>query len=564
MTEVQNVTANQHPGTTSREELISANEVILAMVKAAKGLRMYLPNNPVLIGFLEDLHAKMGEHVGSFGDFRLAVEQFALRYKGCDVYENQDPRESIALRLHSDGIRVLTFTQGLEQRELSGFLGIVGFAGPIHQDDDVVTQLWERNLPHISCLLAEDLAGDQEEDQAATAPQQNAISHVYAALAGQLHPPAPPMAKHLLMLTGEEAAWLRKAKQAEGHRNHLDDVVNIVCAVLAGARDAVIFRDFVEIMGKLTANMFLAGEFGHALRLVRFQHKLLNLISLTPDQQQQVKKSLAGVLSERTTQVLQETLDGGDSISHEELKELLQIFGLPSLRAICELLGRVEKLKMRKVIIEVLVELGRNNPEVFSPFLADPRWYLVRNVVLILSMLDTPIALEMIVGLISHRELRIRREVLSFLERSSDPKAKTYILKFLRDDSSVLRIKALQILTRERHPSALKLALSVSAGDDFKARDMAEKKAVFEAIGELGSQEMVPLFREMLLKKQWFKRGIDKDAAICAVAGLLKMNNAAAKQLLEEARGQRSLEIRGIIEQAILANAATVNGRAQA
>ena len=554
----------QEPGTATKEELASANDVMLAMVKTSKGLRIYLPNNPVLITFVEDLNAKMAAHLGRFGELKLDVEPFALKYKGCDIYENQDPKESIACRIHADGIRALFFDHGVESRELMILLGIVGFERP-SSDDDMVTQLWERNLSHIRYLLEEDFVEAQpEEGPSAAVSQQEAISSIYRSLAEQPPPPLRTLPKHLLMPNAEEVKWLRTARQVEARRNALDDVINILSAILAGVKDQEIFRDFVDIVANLTVNMFLAGEIGHALRLVRFMDQLSKLGGTTPDQRQLLAKALAGIFSDTTVQVLQEALDGGDSISHEDLKELLHIFGLPSLGAICELLGRVEKLKMRKVIIEALVELGRDNPAVFAPFLSDPRWYLVRNVVLVLSLLGTPVALEMIIKLISHKEPRIRREVLNFLERSQDMRAKSYLVKYLRDESSALRVRALQILARERFGFALKPILALTGADDFNGKELAEKKAVYEALGELGAEAMMPMFRDMLLKKYWFKKTVEKEAATLAVAGLMKMQNEAALTLLEEARSQkRTLEVRAVLEQAITAMTAAKGRTAQ-
>ncbi|HBG05218.1 MAG: hypothetical protein A2075_05950 [Geobacteraceae bacterium GWC2_58_44] len=538
----------------SRMEIASANDVILAMVRTAKGLRIYLPNNPVLIRFVEELNAKMLAHMARFGHFKLEVERFALRYRGTDVYRNDDPKESLPFRLYADGIRALIFSAGLEPQELTLFLEIAGFERPSRHDDDIVTQLWEQNLPHVDYLLEEDFVeAGRAEEQPFTVSQQDAVSRISAFIAQSSPLPPRVIPKHQLMLTGAEANWLDKAKQAEALRHPVDDVINIVSAILAGAKEPGTFDDFLDIVAKLTVDMFLAGDIVRALRLLRFLNQLMNLGSISLHQRRQIAAVLAGILSESTVQVLQQTIDSDDSVSHQDLKELLQILGLPSLGAMCELLGRVEKLKMRKVIIEVLVELGKDNPQVFAPFLSDPRWYLVRNVVLVLSLLGSPVALELIVGLITHREARIRREVLGFLERSADPKAKSYLLKYLRDESSALRIKALQILARERLPFALKPALALTMAEDFKGREIAEKKAVYEAIGELGSEGVLPLFREMLLKKSWFKKAEDKESAICAVAGLMKMRNAAALELLEEARKQRDVEIRGIVEQAIAA-----------
>jgi len=547
--------AEQDPGIAGKEELASANDVMLAIVRTSKGLRMYLPNNPVLISFVEELNAKMAAHLERFGQFRLDVEPFALRYKGCDIYQSHDPKESIACRIHADGIRGLLFDHGMESRELMTLLGIVGFERPT-SDDDIVTQLWERNLPHITYLLEEDfLEAQLEEEPSAGGGQQEAITSIYQSLAEQ-PPPAPRMIpKHLLMLSAEEVKWLRKVRQVEARHNALDDVINILSAILAGVKDQELFKDFVDIMANLTANMFLAGELQHALRLVRFMDQLLKIGSSTaPYQRQLLAEALTGILSDATLHVLQEALDSTESISHEELKELLHIFGLPSLGAICELLGRVEKLKMRKVIIEALVELGRENPAVFAPFLSDPRWYLVRNVVLVLSLLGSPVALDMIIALISHREPRIRREVLGFLERSSDMKAKSYIVKFLRDDSSALRIKALQLLARERHTFALKPILALTGAEDFSGKEFAEKKAIYEALGEIGSDGMIPVFRDMLLKRHWFQKAAAKETATLAVAGLMKMHSGAALRLLEEARSQkRAVEVMALLDRAVSA-----------
>jgi HEAT repeat protein len=556
--QVRGLGESQPPEDPSSEEISSAIDVMLAMVRTAKGMRIYLPNNPMLIRFAEELNSKMAAHMARFGEFKLDVETFALLYHGTEVYQNEDLKESMAFRMHSDGIRVLIFSPGLEERELTIFLEIVGFERPSLRDDDIVTRLWERSLPHIRYLLEEDFIeiSGMDEGGAGRASQQEALSEIFAILASSPHLAPRMVPTHLLMLTGEEANWLRKAKQADALRNPLDDVINILSAVLAGSKDPDTFKDFTDITVNLTVNMFLAGEIGHVLRLVRFMDQLLTLGSIPPEQRALIARALAGILSEKTLQVLQETIDGGETVSHEELKELLLVFGLPSLSAICELLGRVEKLKMRKVIIEVLIELGKDNPEVFTPFLSDSRWFLVRNVVLVLSLLGTPVALRMIVGLISHKEPRIRKEVLGFLERCTEPKARAYIVKFLRDESSALRIRALQILARERLTFALKPILALTTADDFKTKDIAEKKAIYEALGELGSQQMIPLFRDMLLKKTWFKRATQKESAMCAVAGLLKVRDKAALELLEEARNHSNVEIRAIIAQAIEAVAA--------
>ena len=140
----------------SKEELTMAADVILSMVKTSKGLKMYLPNNPLVARFIEELTGKMGRHLALYGDFKLDIDQFELRYRGKAIYENRVPKESIAFKMYFDGIRYLIFSEGIEEHELCDFLDIIGKDRPGDIDDDIVTLLWEKNLPHLTYILAED------------------------------------------------------------------------------------------------------------------------------------------------------------------------------------------------------------------------------------------------------------------------------------------------------------------------------------------------------------------------------------------------------------------------
>lgn len=537
----------------SREELALAAEVMQCLVKTSKGFRMYLPNNPLLARFVQELNAKMGKHLSLYGDYKLDVDQFELRYKGKTVYGNTDPKESMAFKIYSDGIRYLIFSEGVEESELCEFLEIVGKDRPNDLDDDIVTLLWEKNLPHLTYILAEDcLEFDGAGTQISTESQQERISGIYQSISST-NTPSPPLIipQKILTLTEEETEWLRKAREAEDRRKSLDEVIQIISAILIGEKDPELFSEFVEILAKLAEGLAYAGDMKYTLSLVRFLGNLAKNEHLSPQRREMLARSKGVIFSERNVKVLARIADSTEQLAPEELLELLHLFGKPLLGRICELLALVEKMKMRKVILQALIEIGRGSPEAFFPFLSDPRWYVARNMIFILTRIGTPIALERIVGLISHKDPRVRREVLNYLEKSPDPKAKTYLLKFLRDESDAVRIRALQVLAGSGCTFALKSVVAIATSEQFAEKEMAEKKAVFEAMGELGADQMLPMFREMLMKKYWFNKAREKESVICAVSGLMKVRGEAAVRMLEEARAVKGDELREIITQAI-------------
>jgi hypothetical protein len=245
-------------------------------------------------------------------------------------------------------------------------------------------------------------------------------------------------------------------------------------------------------------------------------------------------------------------IDTTDAISGDELKTLSIMIGQTSPSTLCDLLGLVEKMKLRKVLIETTTEIAREKPQIFLPYLSDSRWYLVRNVVLILTQLKNSALFDQVVVLITHRDQRVRKEVLKYLITVPEARAKPFILKFLRDESPALRILALQLLGRARLLFALEPLTAFIDSDEFADMSLSEKKAVYGALGELGGEKMLPLFESMLTRRYLFQRAKGKEAVTCAVAGLEKIPGEGGLKLLEDALRAKGSEYRDLIRNAIV------------
>lgn len=542
-----------------KEELGSATDIMIAMVKMSKGMKMYLPNNPLVSRFIEDLGKKMAKQLANYGDFRLEIDQFELRYKGKVIYENREPNESIAFKMYIDGIRYLILSEGIEEFELRDFLDIVGKDRPGDVDDDIVTLLWEKNFPNLTYILAEDFL---EFDGAGGgtgghASQQEKISGIYKSISGvSTLTPLSIVPQNILVLTEEEAELLKKAREADEKRKPLDEVIQIVTSILIGENDREILGEFVEIMAKLAENLIKSEEIRYALNLVRFLQNLVKNEQVAAEKRKMIADSFSTIYSRGAVESLARIIDKTEQITPEELSELLHIFGPPSINRTCELLGLVEKMRMRKAILQALVEIGHDTPEVFAEFMSDPRWYVVRNMAFILARIANPGSLDVIVKVISHRELRIRKEVLNYLERTPDQKAKTYLLKLLRDESSALRIRTLQVLAHSKCMFALNPIIAMATSELLPEKENDEKKAIFEAMGELGGDRVLPMLRELIMKKYWFNKAKEKESVFCAVAGLVKIKSEGSLKVLEEALAVKSDEIRDMVSQACSAMAA--------
>jgi HEAT repeat protein len=561
MTDMYNTYQNEAVETTelSKEELALATDVLLSVVKTSKGFRMYLPNNPLLTRFVGELKERLGRYLAEYGDLRLEIDQFELRCKGKAVYENSDPKESMAFRMFSDGIRYLIISEGIEEHELCTFLDIVGKDCLGDLDDDIVTLLWEKDLPHLSYILTDDFIDFDSETTGSAAPraQQEQIKKIYQSIPAE-SAPVPPLLipQQIITLSDEEAEWLSKTRDGEGAKKPLHEVVQILMAILAGETDQEMYRDFIDIMTKLTEDLVNADEIRYSLNLMVFMSNLSRNVATSPSHRQMALTALTGIISTKTIEILAHIVDTTDQMTPEELLEFLRLLGKPFLGKICDLLGFVEKMKMRKVVIQALIELGADTPEIFYPYLNDQRWFVVRNMLFILGKIPGARVFDQIAAQISHREPAVRKEVFACMERSSDARAKSYLLRFLRDESAAIRVRALQTLANNGSTFALKPIMAITSSDQFAERDTAEKKVTYESLGTLGGEQLLPHFREMLTKKYWFNKAKEKESVICAVAGLSRIMSEEAVKLLEEARAARKDELGELIEAALVQQAA--------
>ena len=106
------------------------------------------------------------------------------------------------------------------------------------------------------------------------------------------------------------------------------------------------------------------------------------------------------------------------------------------------------------MICDALSEIGKNAPELFTPFIDDPRWYLVRNITYILGRIGKEESLTHIQKAFSHEEVRVRREAIQALGLIGGPKAIGLLVRSLTDEDARIRsIAALNLgQDRERRP----------------------------------------------------------------------------------------------------------------
>ena len=111
--------------------------------------------------FFQQLFEGLTAHLATYSKLAFLVQRSELYFNGEAVYQSdqESSNESVAFKLYSDGIRELTFLEGLAAEDLSYLLdSLWGSLDPNEDDDDIVTRLWSKNLSTITMVTAEEIA----------------------------------------------------------------------------------------------------------------------------------------------------------------------------------------------------------------------------------------------------------------------------------------------------------------------------------------------------------------------------------------------------------------------
>lgn len=562
-------------GVETDEELLLARDVMSAFVKAIKAFRFYPADNPTLKGFQDTLLKKFQFFLNKFHLFALQIGEYEFSFKGRTLYENRDPKTSLAFSLYKDGLRELRFVNGLEEWEVRGLVDIIKRSGDINQlEDDLVTLMWEKDFLHIGYLATDEFL----EEDTVSVPENVEVfrknlvfrppaHHVEVDLleedaedGADLHEilsrmmkesPSLPLNKSVYFLTPDEVEGLRKDVDSEADPTFVFNITDILFEILVLEKEPEPYEDAVSHLNKVLAALITLGEFEKASDLLKRVQIILKTHELKDWQIESLGKIIFDAGEPDQIERIGRVLEKEENIPPEKVGGYLVLLQRNSIKPLIHLLGALKNSKTRRVICDALSEMGKNAIELITPFIDDRRWYLVRNVIYILGRIGKEQSLPYLQKAFNHQEVRVRREVVQGLGLIGGPKAVAMLVRALLDADVRIRAMAAINLGKIGKSAGLGPLLDVVQSKDFPKRDPAEMRAFFEAIGMIGSKESVPVLQKLLERKSWFIRGKRDEIRMGAANTLAMVGTPEAKAILEAGKESKDETLRDACIQAL-------------
>jgi HEAT repeat protein len=538
--------------TLDPHELKSVKDLLQSLTKTAKTVKIYLANNPIHQKFLKELTEKFSLHLKEYGSLTLTVQQYQLLYEGEEVYENTNRLESIAFRLHIDGMREITFQEGLEEGEILSLIEVISRDyDPTNPNDDMVTLLWEKNLPHVSYAIAENLfdegllvqtdqkkptvdPGEHAERQVLLQEEIQKAAVLYEA-EGIKRFERPY--SQVFQLTEEEVERVKKLMEIEEKRDLRLELIGIVGSILSIEKEDQAFEDCLAVSDRILKILIAQGDFSHTVKILEIYRGLLNA-SPSPSAHHQVhlQKALEWVGGQENFAEIERLLKVGHLEDTESFSQFLALLYPNAIPSLVELLGTLNQMKARRLVCEALVVLGKDNQPALMKSLNDPRWFVIRNLVYVLGKIGDPKVLEEFKRLSCYPDARVRKEVLQALSGMPQEAVQGVLLVFLKDPDWSIRQQVLRWFSASGSKEGLKRLQEMVEEGNFKDKEFQEKQEVFDSIARIGADQVVNFLKGFLGKRGrfWFSNQKEDELSLCAVAALKRIGSETSLLALEE------------------------------
>ena len=158
----------------TQEALEDARAIVNILLQVLSMLSFYAEDHTnCRSGFIR-LQKDLGNFLEKYKKFSLKVEKNRLLFGDAVVYEGAVKDGDLAFALFRDGIFELSFQHGLEARETKVFVDILHRYRvlPAEAEGDIVTALWESQLPHVRYEAADSII-ETDSEAGLPSPEQN-------------------------------------------------------------------------------------------------------------------------------------------------------------------------------------------------------------------------------------------------------------------------------------------------------------------------------------------------------------------------------------------------------
>lgn len=540
-------------------------------VRTLKNCRLYYASNPTVVRFRDELAQALTRLLDEHGAVTFRFTSDDILCGDVSLHPARSRDDNLALAFHRDGVRTLTFQPGVTRRELEAVLeAVLLVTGQVQTDDDLVTLLWQADLRHVDVEVVPaegDVGGASGEESGTLVPwpaaadgTEQAAGTADAAVegdptasgtgsrsddwtTGDLTVEIEAGFEELDALASREIGRFHEEFAAEHEVSLMTTALAIAHAFLdAGAID----EDRAELARFIPRMLRLALGQGSWLEA----REALGLLRDCGSEEWSVEAFAQELLQPISVAVAVEHLDRQEPGQVAEFVALARALGEPGLDWINLALAESQQRSTRRVLTEAITGMCRDNPERLAPWLDDPRWYVVRNAVQILGAIGGEPIVGMLRAAMRNPDPRVRRELVQALGAIEPAAARPLLIEMMTGADSRLFCAILHRLGAGRDTPTARMLLGYLQAPGFEQRPEEERRAIYGALGAVGTDEVLLDLEAELARGNWLSAGADAHRQAIARC-VARIGTPRARELLERGAASRRSAVRAACGEAL-------------
>jgi HEAT repeat protein len=532
-------------------ELISVIQLLKSLDRASKNVRTFGQNNSVAKKFFDQFYTELTTHLSQYNVLTFMVQRGGLFFKDELVYRSQteEASENFAFKLYSDGIREIAFHQDISDEDILFFFdalsGTKEAAGAA--DDDIVTRLWEKNLSTLTIVTADEVMKISELADVltpqGTAPTASSLREIIAeantkdAKATNETQQRKPRFSSGVMgyeVSELELASLAKEITAESSRDNVLYILDTLTVILSSERSPDLLSKLFEIYDGMLKSLVQEGHWStteHVLELLSKANTVRP--DLSEEHQQKIQHTFERLGSPEILDLIETYLNEAELPRTDGLPAIFLMMQPSAVPALCTLLGNLNQPAHQALLVNTLMELAKDTPEVLAKHLADRRPTFVRNLLTIITRWNNPRLADNVEKILRYPDPLIRREAIRTLAALRPSGAATKLIPMLNDPDEGVRLATLKSLLTGNYSAHFSNWEPLINAETFGDRPPAERRNIFHAMRLTTGDEAVPYWANLLTEWGWTNRKKREELALMAIDALGKLGTPTAQTALE-------------------------------
>ena len=515
-------------GVTAQEvaQIHEVKEIFNKLQKALKQISLYRHNTDRYGEYLADVYKRLADYLGRNNIMDLRVGPTNYRFRGVEVFQDESREGNLCYPFYQHGIRLLMFKDGLSAEELLKFiLVIIDYNPKQRSQDDFVTLLWKAELQAIEWIVVESFkVTDEQDDEEVKVEIDKIVKYLYQQLQTnsddiqrfarvslddmdlQLDN-VDSQREGLIEGVTASAADKERVKRALAENESgqlLQKMVIILFQLLELDTKEDNFADVAEGFVQILDAMLLDGDYGGIKAISdRFAQRLQR--DLRPEVHNFIEMAQQRFLqrmgeSQRLAMVSQK-LNSGKVQDPEGLKAYLSSLSGEAVPLICDMLENIEIANNRKIIVDVLVQIGKDHGEVFAQRLEHPSSNVVKDMLYIIDKINFDRKFHMFARVLSHPNTILRLEALHAIGRDPSEECFKIILSSFSGEDPQLRNAAARLLPNYPAERAVEVLLNSAESESFTRREKHEQKIILQSLAQINHPKAQAYFNDIFAQK---------------------------------------------------------------